>query len=89
MEVEVKKLRCIKIGELRNLTDTELVMVQNRISKILGERRNVLKEEYYDRLQDLLQEMNENGFSICDSNHYYGSFNDSREDFKIYSIDEE
>lgn len=81
---EKKVLRCIQIGDLYELTDTELVAVQNKILSILAGRRNALKEEYYDRLQDILQEMNENGFSLCDKNHYYGSFNDFREDFKIY-----
>lgn len=85
---EKKVLRCIQIGDLYELTDTELVAVQNKILSILADRRNALKEIYYDKLQDILQEMYESGFIICDRNHYYGDFKNSREDFKIY-FDEE
>lgn len=55
---------------LNNLTDIQLAVLRGKIDEEEKNRNDKKIEEYYNRLDDLIDEINDNGFNI-----YVGDYN--------------
>lgn len=55
---------------LNNLTDIQLAVLKGKIEEEEKNRNETKIEQYYDRLADLIDEINENGFEIYYDNQY-------------------
>lgn len=53
---------------LNNLTDIQLAVLRGKIDEEQKNRDNKKIEEYYNRFTDLIDEINDSGFTIYDGN---------------------
>lgn len=57
--------------DLKNLSIKELKALQEDISTELIRRVETSRENYQKKINELIREIQEEGFNICDENEYY------------------
>lgn len=57
--------------DLKNLSIKELKALQEDISTELIGRVETSRENYQKKINELIREIQEEGFSVCDENEYY------------------